>query len=384
MAINFTKESVNSGFQSTETAEANLSTLETLLSRALSRFADTPNNMESVLDMDSNRIINVPAAVAAGQPVTYEQWTAQATDVLREFTGFTIEEQTATDGQTLFNLSTAYTPGLNALQIHINGVNQSSSSYTETSSTSITFSAGLDAGDVVTFQIASFTVADAVDHDSMAGFVANEHIDHSEVDIIAGVALTGGGDLTADRTLNLDITELTEETTLDATNDDLLFYDASAAAHRTVPIETVRGIDLGDGKWYRNSSTSLSAGTETDVIFNTAAYDFLERGTFSTSTGKYTRGEDTGRVLVTAHATVPALDAGGIFELMIEAPGTTEIARSTMRNDADSNPAEVSLEASTTVNLQEDEVITVRAETSTGETLSAGIASTYITIVELS
>ena len=40
-----------------------------------------------------------------------------------------------------------------------------------------------------------------IDHDSTTNFVANEHINHSSVDITAGAGLTGGGDITATRTL---------------------------------------------------------------------------------------------------------------------------------------------------------------------------------------
>lgn len=42
-----------------------------------------------------------------------------------------------------------------------------------------------------------------VDHDSTTGFVSNEHIDHSSVTITAGAGLTGGGDITTTRTLNV-------------------------------------------------------------------------------------------------------------------------------------------------------------------------------------
>ena len=49
-----------------------------------------------------------------------------------------------------------------------------------------------------------FSTADSeIVHDNLSGFVANEHIDHSSVSMIAGNGLTGGGDLTADRTLNV-------------------------------------------------------------------------------------------------------------------------------------------------------------------------------------
>jgi len=40
-------------------------------------------------------------------------------------------------------------------------------------------------------------------HDSLSGFVANEHIDHSGVSVTAGTGLTGGGTIAATRTLNV-------------------------------------------------------------------------------------------------------------------------------------------------------------------------------------
>ena len=42
-----------------------------------------------------------------------------------------------------------------------------------------------------------------IDHDSLANFVANKHIDHTSVSVIAGTGLTGGGTIAANRTLNV-------------------------------------------------------------------------------------------------------------------------------------------------------------------------------------
>ena len=42
-------------------------------------------------------------------------------------------------------------------------------------------------------------------HDSFTDFVANEHIDHTSVTLIAGTGLTGGGDISANRTFNVDV-----------------------------------------------------------------------------------------------------------------------------------------------------------------------------------
>ena len=40
-------------------------------------------------------------------------------------------------------------------------------------------------------------------HDNLSGFASNEHIDHSNVSVIAGAGLLGGGDITTSRTLNV-------------------------------------------------------------------------------------------------------------------------------------------------------------------------------------
>ena len=42
-----------------------------------------------------------------------------------------------------------------------------------------------------------------INHDDLSGFVANEHIDHTTVSITAGTGLTGGGDITTSRTINV-------------------------------------------------------------------------------------------------------------------------------------------------------------------------------------
>ena len=42
-----------------------------------------------------------------------------------------------------------------------------------------------------------------IDHDSLANFVANEHIDHSSVSVVAGAGLTGGGTIESNRTINV-------------------------------------------------------------------------------------------------------------------------------------------------------------------------------------
>ena len=48
-----------------------------------------------------------------------------------------------------------------------------------------------------------FSGSGQIDHDSTANFVSNEHINHTSVSITAGNGLTGGGDISSTRTINV-------------------------------------------------------------------------------------------------------------------------------------------------------------------------------------
>ena len=73
-----------------------------------------------------------------------------------------------------------------------------------------------------------------IDHDALTNFSANEHVDHSAVSVTAGEGLTGGGTIASTRTIDLDVSGLTAESTMDGTADYAVVYDATAAAHRKV------------------------------------------------------------------------------------------------------------------------------------------------------
>jgi cytoskeletal protein CcmA (bactofilin family) len=57
--------------------------------------------------------------------------------------------------------------------------------------------------DAITLGGTAVAVSGGAFHDGFSDFVANEHIDHSGVSITAGDGLTGGGDITSTRTLNV-------------------------------------------------------------------------------------------------------------------------------------------------------------------------------------
>ena len=84
-------------------------------------------------------------------------------------------------------------------------------------------------------EITAVVLPAGVDHDQLANFVANEHIDHSSVSIAtaANSGLTGGGDITATRNLSVDINGTTAETSADNA-DKILIYDNSATALKSM------------------------------------------------------------------------------------------------------------------------------------------------------
>lgn len=81
-----------------------------------------------------------------------------------------------------------------------------------------------------------------VDHDALANFVANEHVDHSSVEIqtVADSGLTGGGNITTSRSLSVDINGTTAETSADNA-DEILIHDTSAGALRKMTRQNLLG-----------------------------------------------------------------------------------------------------------------------------------------------
>ena len=76
-----------------------------------------------------------------------------------------------------------------------------------------------------------------LNHDSLTGFVANEHIDHTAVSILTVPAtggISGGGTIAASRTLSVDINSLTADATPDEAVDYVMIYDASASGLKKV------------------------------------------------------------------------------------------------------------------------------------------------------
>jgi len=82
--------------------------------------------------------------------------------------------------------------------------NSSTGAFTYTGPSASEVRAHFSAGTGINISAGSISTNDnAIVHDDLSGFVANEHIDHSGVSVLAGQGLTGGGDITASRTLDV-------------------------------------------------------------------------------------------------------------------------------------------------------------------------------------
>ena len=99
-----------------------------------------------------------------------------------------------------------------------------------------TDASGSPVGVFTAFSIEGHTHA----HSDLTGVVANEHVDHSSVTLTAGVGLSGGGDITASRTFDLDVSSLNTITESDGAGDYVVVYKpGSPIGHHKMLINNV-------------------------------------------------------------------------------------------------------------------------------------------------
>ncbi len=79
-----------------------------------------------------------------------------------------------------------------------------------------------------------------LNHDSLTGFVANEHIDHTSVTLTAGEGLSGGGTIAANRSFALDLNEITTDTSI-AAGDLVAFTDITDSGNQNITFANFEG-----------------------------------------------------------------------------------------------------------------------------------------------
>lgn len=124
------------------------------------KFAATDSSTATTLPTSPNRANKFLSFDNSGNPIV-----VGATDT------YTVSEEVkiATQGQTVFTLTTmSYIPGISNLSVFVDGVNQYlGSSYTETNSTTVTFSQGLHVGAVVKFSTVRNLTSGSADSSSV-------------------------------------------------------------------------------------------------------------------------------------------------------------------------------------------------------------------------
>jgi len=94
-------------------------------------------------------------------------------------------------------------------------------------------------------------------HDSLSGFVSNEHIDHTGVTLTAGDGLSGGGTIAANRTFAIDISEYSAVTP--ASGDSFLTLDSNGSTEQLTTVDALATLLAGTN--ISASSGVLSVGT---------------------------------------------------------------------------------------------------------------------------
>ena len=126
----------------------------------------------------------------------------------------------------------------------------------------------------------------AINHDALTGFVGNEHVDHSTVTITGGGILSGGGDLTANRTISLNHGDVDHDQT---TN----FVANEHIDHSSVSISTGNGLSGGGDL---TSSRTINIDNDTETGATVAPLSITANGlgvTVDNSSITHTSGEIT-------------------------------------------------------------------------------------------
>lgn len=150
---------------------------------------------------------------------------------------------------------------------------------------------------------------DEIDHDLLLNFVANEHIDHSTVSISAGTHLTGGGDITASRTLNVDETGIevdnlagnngTSGQFLQTDGTNLSFSDVSTKEiNQLIANQAIIRDRLARHDFIENLSDLAFQGGFYDIFRNTSKVDSSSDVNFST----LEQGDNNGKVELAENA----------------------------------------------------------------------------------
>ncbi len=156
-------------------------------------------------------------------------------------------------------------------------------------------------------------------HDEIAGFVANEHIDHTSVTLTASTGLTGGGDISANRTFDVDVgiadDKIMQVDDADAADDDYAKFTAAGLEGRSYS-EVLGDLSGTAGAAFDFNSQALTSvgaiGCGAVTGTSTAAFEgaSVTVGKASTTTGTIVLHDSNSANTITL--TVPDISAGSL------------------------------------------------------------------------
>lgn len=228
---------------------------------------------------------------------------------------------------------------------------------TDTTSVDFTYN---DAANTITAAV----LPAGVDHNSLQNYVANRHIDHSEVSISAGTGLSGGGDITASRSLSIANTGVTAGTYGSATNTPVVTVNAQGQVTTitTAPISTNLTADIND-------STTLISTTSTGYVVVTGMSFSLPAGTYMVT------GRSVMSTTSNSRYIYMAIFTNGTINTDSEIFGYVRTGASIL-----SNSDILNLYTSTIVTLPSTQTVDLRWKTSGGTAQAQGYAITYLKI----
>jgi hypothetical protein len=261
---------------------------------------------------------------------------------------------------------------------------RASISVTDSSTIDFTYSTG---------NITASVIVGAVDHNSLLNYVANRHIDHSAVSIIAGTGLIGGGDLTATRTISMPNVG-TASTYGSATQVAVVTTDAqgrvSGASSTSIAIPSTQITDFsesvddrvasllvaGDGidLTYSDVGNSLTIAVTPRTITNLTSSTALSTtsATFATlTTMTTTPAAGAYLVLFSCSASIDA-DSSGDFGLFIAGVEQADTRRAFLANTSGAGTTNISgsVAINTMITVNGSQVVDIRYRENGGGTLS--------------
>lgn len=164
----------------------------------------------------------------------------------------------------------------------------------------------------------------SINHDSIAGYVINEHVDHSGVSITAGTGLSGGGTIAASRTLALDLSELGDVTVEDLDPTDAVAIDVDGISRKValrdmgtrVQAAASQTLDLDDNNTiiYNASSSSFTITCPSDASANIPVGGTI--GLVQQGTGNINVNAGGGASLTSVDGNTTVASSGGVAVLI--------------------------------------------------------------------